>query len=68
MTRQYFLTNGYVPFLPDDDHDFMRHYYYQKYNRIMADPESCFEYVKIINFDLIHNECRGDDLEFDRKY
>ena len=34
----------------------------------MADPDSYFENAKIIDFDLIHNECKGDDLEFDRKY
>ena len=34
----------------------------------MVETDSYFENAKIINFDLIHNECRGDDLEFDRKY
>ena len=62
------MTNDYVPLLPDDDHDFMRHHCYQKCNRIMVETDSYFENAKIFNFDLIHNECRGDDLEFDRKY
>ena len=62
------MTNDYVPLLPDDDHDFMRHHCYQKCSRIMVETDSYFENAKIINFDLIHNECRGDDLEFDRKY
>ena len=38
------------------------------YNEILSDPEYHFENSYVINFDLIHNECRGDKLSFSKKY
>lgn len=38
------------------------------YNEILSDPEYHFENSYMINFDLIHNECRGDKLSFSKKY
>ena len=38
-----------------------------KQKKIMDDPEYHFKNCYIINFDLIHNECRGDELSNTRK-
>ena len=34
----------------------------------MSNPDFYFERMKIKNFDLINNECRGVDLEHNRHY
>ena len=38
------------------------------FNEIISDQDNFFEKAHITNFDLIHNECRGDDLKHDRQY
>ena len=38
------------------------------FNEIINDPEYHFKNSYVTNFDLIHNECRGDELHFSRKY
>ena len=38
------------------------------FNEIIQNPDNYFENVFITNFDLIHNQCRGDKLKHDRKY
>ena len=38
------------------------------FNEIINDPNYHFENCFITNFDLIHNECRGDKLTHSRKY
>ena len=37
------------------------------YNKIINDPDYHFENSHITNFDLIHNDCRGDELSFSKK-
>ena len=70
--RRHILTNSYVPHRAKtyvhDEKDLLTHFYNTEYNRILFDPEHYFENVKITNFDLMHNECRGDDLKHDRQY
>ena len=39
-----------------------------KYNEIMKDFDYHFKNCYISNFDLIHNECRGDKLNFSRRF
>ena len=39
-----------------------------KYNDIVKDFDFHFENCYITNFDLIHHECRGDKLQFSRKF
>ena len=43
-------------------------FYESQYNKILSDPDFYFENVKITNFDLIHHECKSNDLENDRQY
>ena len=38
------------------------------YERIMSDLKYHFENCCIINFDLIHHECRGSVLKHSRRY
>ena len=72
MSRSGFiLTNSYVPYRPKtytyDEKDLQTHFYESYYNKILLDPDFYFENAKSTNFDLIHHECRGGDLENDRK-
>ena len=39
-----------------------------KYNEIINDFDYHFKNCYITNFDLIHNHCRGDKLNFSRKF
>ena len=39
-----------------------------KFNEIIENSDSYFENVKLSNFDLIHNECRGSELSFSKKH
>ena len=38
------------------------------FNEIIQNPDNHFENAFITNFDLIHNQCRGDKLTHDRKF
>ena len=38
------------------------------FNETVNDPDHHFENCFITNFDLIHHECRGDELSYSRKY
>ena len=39
-----------------------------KFNEIMENSDSYFENVKLTNFDLIHNECNGNELSYSHRY
>ena len=39
-----------------------------KFDEIIENSDSYFENVKLTNFDLIHNECRGSELSFSKKH
>ena len=43
-------------------------YHQKQYKKILSDPENYFDSAKIINFDLIHNQCRGGELKHGRSY
>ena len=72
MSRRFILMNSYVPYRPKtyihNEKDLLTRFYEPQYNKILSDPDFYFENVKITNFDIIHHECRGDDLENDRQY
>ena len=38
------------------------------YKKIINNPEYHFQNCYITNFDLIHHECRGDELSYTRKH
>ena len=70
--RRIILTTNYIPYKPKsyfyDEKGRLPHYYESQCDKIVSNPDFYFDRVKIINFDLTNNECRGDDLEHDRKY
>ena len=38
------------------------------FNEIVNDPDHQFENCFVTNFDLIHHQCRGDELSYSRKH
>ena len=38
------------------------------FNEIVNDPDYHFENSNVSNFDLIHHECRGDELSYSKKH
>ena len=38
------------------------------YEKIISDPCYHFENSYVTNFDIIHNECRGDEMTHDKKF
>ena len=54
----------YVPkYTPPEERDFGSYFDDLKHEQTMRDPDSYFKNVKVIKFDLIHHQCRGDPLE-----
>lgn len=49
--------------LPWYERDFMSLYDYVKYQGMAENPGNVFKSVKVINFDIINRECRGDPLK-----
>ena len=61
-------VNNYIPFYPlkkDNLHDTLLR---DKYEKINKNKKQYFEVAKVINFDMIHNECRGTPLKNSVKY
>ena len=48
--------------------DLHTHFLMSNYNSIISDPDDYFEKVKFINFDIINNICREDELEHTVEY
>ena len=62
-------VNSYVPTkVTETDKDLDLKLKEMKYNDIVKDFDFDFENCYVTNFDLIHNECRGDKLQFSRKF
>ena len=62
-------VNSYVPTkVTETDKDLDLKLKEMKYNDIVKDFDFDFENCYITNFDLIHHECRGDKLQFSRKF
>ena len=62
-------VNSYVPTkVTETDKDLDLKLKEMKYNDIVKDCDFHFENCYITNFDLIHHECRGDKLQFNRKF
>ena len=68
MENKEICVNNYLPFYPIHKgtlHDTLLR---NKYEKINGDKGEYFENAKIVNFDIIHNECRGDPLQSNLKY
>ena len=61
-------VTSYVPQKVDKVFDLHTRLNEIKYNEILNDLDGHFQNCYVTNFDLIHNECRGDKLQNSRKY
>ena len=61
-------VNGYVPQKVDHVFDLHTRLNKTRYDEILNDLDGHFKNCYITNFDLIHNECRGDKLEHNKKF
>ena len=72
MAHKTLLTNSYIPTRPkkynqqQDRFDLDDRLNQMKFDEIIENSDSYFENVKLSNFDLIHNECRGSELSFSK--
>ena len=68
MAEKVILVNNYIPYYleyEDNLHEILlRH----EYERINKNKKDYFGKAKIINFDIINHECRGDPLQNSIKY
>ena len=61
-------VTSYIPQKVDEVFDLHTRLNEIKYNEILNDLDGHFQNCYVTNFDLIHNECRGDKLKNSRKY
>ena len=68
-TTEKYPVNSYVPTkVTETNKDLHLKLKEMTYNDIVKDFDYHFENCYITNFDLINNECRGDELNFSRKF
>ena len=68
METNEICVNNYLPYYPvhkDTLHDTLLR---NKYEKINGNKKEYFENAKIVNFDIINNECRGDPLQNSVEY
>ena len=74
MNCERYPVQNYVPINPTKKlsknfgHDLHTTLQMMTFTKIVNDPDYHFENSYITNFDLIHNECRGDELSHSKKY
>ena len=74
MNCERYPVQNYVPINPTKKlsknfgHDLRTTLQMMTFTKIVNDPDYHFENSYITNFDLIHNECRGDELSHSKKY
>ena len=61
-------VNSYVPKKVDEVYDLDTRLRKGKYDEILNDLNGHFQNCYVTNFDLIHNECRGDKLNYSKKF
>ena len=67
MSKKY-PVNNYVPTMMHDVYDLHTRLKKMDYDEIVNNFDEHFKNCYITNFDLIHNECRGDKLENTKKF
>ena len=67
MSKRY-PVNNYVPTLTTDVHDLHTRLNKIKYDEIVSNFDRHFKNCYVTNFDLINNECRGDELTHSRRF
>ena len=73
MNYRKYPTNSYIPTKPKllnehDKFDLDARLQQMTFDEIIQNPDNYFENAFITNFDLIHNQYRGDKLKHNRKY
>ena len=73
MNYKKYPRNSYIPIKPillnkHDKFDLDSRLQQMTLEEIIQNPDNYFKNVFITNFDLIHNQRRGDELKHDRKY
>ena len=68
MDSEKYPIQNYVPLNPTNKGDLDYTLQKMKFDKIVSDPDYHFRNCFITNFDLINNECRGDELSHDRKH
>ena len=62
-------SNSYIPkYTPPEERSFLTYLDDKKYEQFMENPNKSFKKTKIVNFDIIHPECRGDALDKPLEY
>ena len=74
-SKRTILENSYVPIFAKDYHklpwyerDLMAYFDHLDYKEMSDNPTKYFHDKKVINFDIIHHECRGDKLSNSYKH
>ena len=68
------LINEYIPTKGKTEFKWYEHYLLMpyiddlKYNEFIEKTDEHFQKAKIINFDVIHHERKGDELEYSKKF
>ena len=62
------LVDNYIPYYPKHKSCLHDTLLIEKYKRIQQDLQDYFVNVELINFDIIHHQCRGDVSKHDVKY
>lgn len=64
------MTNAYIPKKPEIKKyewykdDLLMYFDDLKYDKFIEDTDKSFSCANIINFDLIHHQCCGDELQY----
>ena len=75
MSKRTIIGNSYVQIFAMDYHklpwyerDLMAYFDHLDYKEMSDNPTKYFHDKKVINFDIIHHECRGDKLSNSYKH
>ena len=68
MEIKEICVNNYLPYYPVHKYTLHDTLLRNKYEKINGNKREYFENAKIVNFDIINNECRGDPLDNSLKY
>ena len=61
-------VNSYIPRKVDEVYDLHSRLNKMKYDEILNDFDGHFKNCYVTNFDLINHECRGDKLNYSKKF
>ena len=61
-------VNSYIPWKVEEVYDLHSRLNKMKYDEILNDFDGHFKNCYVTNFDLINHECRGDKLNYSKKF